>query len=235
MTENTEENAIKTNPTEKNEILDVKTWPFSSRGNDIVIPDIVQHRHSESDDRRKSASDRDYLADMLSSVRTTTLKISNCNTVKRKISEDSAVNMLDKDKLSPDDGQTRRRKRSLSLDPQILVQWAATHNDIDTLRSVLEGTNVDVNVPGVDGFYPLHRAASTGSLECLQYLVTKGAQLEVCDNDGSSPLDAAVSEGEFDCARFLIEKGANIKHIRDGFTDKDLIRRRREKRGMTIL
>lgn len=233
MTENIEKNAIKTKPTEKNEILDVKTLP--SKGNDIMLPDIAQHHQSELDER-KSASDRDYLAvDMCSRVTTTTLKISNSNTVKRKISEASAVNTPDKDKLSPDDRKTRRRKRSLSLDPQILLQWAATHNDIDTLRSVLEGTNVDVNVPGVDGFYPLHRAASTGSLECLQYLVTKGAQLEVCDNDGSSPLDAAVSEGEFDCARFLIEKGANIKHIRDGFMDKDLIRRRREKRGMTIL
>ena len=82
-------------------------------------------------------------------------------------------------------------------------------------------------------FYIEQRAQ--GAWNAFSTLVTKGAQLEVRDKDGSSPLDAAVSEGEFDCARFLIEKGANINHIRDGFMDKDLIRIRRGKRGMTIL
>lgn len=91
---------------------------------------------------------------------------------------------------------------------------------------------MDLNEPGVDGFYPLHRAASTGSYECLEYLVTKGAQIEVRNKEGSSPLDAAVSEGEFDCARYLIEKGANIGHIRDGFTDKDAEPKR--SRAMTL-
>lgn len=93
---------------------------------------------------------------------------------------------------------------------------------------------MDINEPSSDGFYPLHRAASAGSFESLQYLVTKGARLDVRDRDGSSPLDAAVCEGEFDCAQFLIEKGANITHIRDGFTDKNLARYHGRKRSQTI-
>jgi len=116
-----------------------------------------------------------------------------------------------------------------------LLQWAAAHNDVDTLKSVVEGSNVDINEPSLDGFYPLHRAASAGSFESLQYLVTKGAQLDVRDKDGSSPLDAAVCEGEFDCARFLIEKGANITDIRDGFKDKNLVKNHKQrKRSQTI-
>lgn len=233
---NTEENAIKTSAAAESETLDDKTLPTSIRRNDIVIPEIrVGHYLSETVDC-KTPSVLDHLpVDMCSSARTTALKISNCNTVTRKTSEASVVKIPDEGKLNPDESRARRRKRSLSLDPQILLQWAATHNDIDTLKSLLESTNIDINEPGVDGFSLLHRAASTGSLECLQYLVTKGAQLEVSDKDGSSPLEAAVSEGEFDCARFLIEKGANINHIRDGFMDMDLIRIRRGKRGMTIL
>ena len=235
---NTEDIAIKTSTAAESETLDDKTLSPSIRGSDIVIPEIrVQHHRSDTDDyKNPSASALDYLAvDMCSSVRTTALKISNCNAVARKISEASVVKLPDGSKLKPDESRERRRKRSLSLDPEILLHWAATHNDIDTLKTLLESTKIDINEPGVDGFSLLHRAASTGSLECLQYLVTKGAQLEVCDKDGSSPLDAAVSEGEFDCARFLIEKGANIHHIRDGFMDKDLIRIRGGKRGMTIL
>lgn len=164
---------------------------------------------------------------MSSSMCKTVLKLSTSKSISRKMSEDrSAIAKRSENSLAPSASEklAQRRKRSLSLDPQILLQWAATHNDVDTLKSVVEGTNVDINEPGLDGFYPLHRAASAGSFESIQYLVTKGAQLDVRDRDGSSPLDAAVCEGEFDCARFLIEKGANITHIRDGFKDKNLVK-----------
>ena len=234
---NTEDVSVKTSITTEDETLEGKTISLSSGRDDRMIPEICVEPFCTGGPAtdHENPNVLDYLGvDMCSSARKTALKISSCSAVTRRISEASAVNMPGRDQLSPtDDRRTRRRKQSLSLDPQILLQWAATHNDVDTLKSLLESTNVDVNEPGVDGFYPLHRAASTGSLECLQVLVTKGAQLEVRDKDGSSPLDAAVSEGEFDCARFLIEKGANINHIRDGFTDKDLLHRK--KRGMTIL
>lgn len=167
---------------------------------------------------------------MSAGMRKTVLKLSTFRSMKRKVSETGV--RKEEQKPEPEDKLTRRKKQSLSLDPQILLQWASTHNDLETLKRVVESSNVDLNAPGVDGFYPLHRAASTGSYECLQYLVTKGAQVEVQDKDGSSPLDAAVSEGEFDCARYLIEKGANIGHIKDGFTDKDLEPQR--SRAMTI-
>ncbi|XP_068740671.1 uncharacterized protein [Montipora capricornis] len=232
---NAEESAFKSSSSGANVILDDQFLSPLSRGNDISIPEIgIQQYHSETDRHNQLNPPPDNQT-MCASLRKTTMKISSCGGIPRKLSDVGAVSIPDKDKLRPDERDTMRRKRSLSLDPQILLQWATTHNDIDTLKSLLESTTLDVNQPGVDGFYPLHRAASTGSLQCLQYLVTKGAQLEVRDNDGSSPLDAAVSEGEFDCARFLIEKGANISDIRDGFTDKDLIKVRRIKRAMTIM
>lgn len=170
---------------------------------------------------------------MSSGMRKSVLKLSTFKNIKRKVSE-AGVPRKEEEKPATDseDKLARRKKQSLSLDPQILLQWASTHNDLETLKRVVETTNVDLNEPGVDGFYPLHRAASTGSYECLEYLVTKGAQIEVRNKEGSSPLDAAVSEGEFDCARYLIEKGANIGHIRDGFTDKDAEPKRR--RAMTL-
>ncbi|XP_078368750.1 uncharacterized protein LOC144652565 [Oculina patagonica] len=223
---NTDENVIKSGFSTGNETLEGSV--SSDEGNhDTVIPKIcvqpVDH---------KTLSVLDHLGvDMCSELR-----LSTNNNISRRISEDKSAAMhKDKDKLRPDDRLARRRKQSLSLDPQILLQWAATHNDVETLRNVLESSSADVNEPGVDGFYALHRAASTGSFECLQYLVTKGAQLEVRDKDGSSPLDAAVYEGEFDCAQFLIEKGASIHHIRDGFTDRKLVKIRGRKRVMTLV
>lgn len=238
---NTDENLITTSLSTGNETLEGKTLSASSDEGkyDRLIPEIcVQPVENWGPTvEGKNANALDHLGVDMCAAMKTAVKLSANNIKLRRISEDkTAIALKDKDKLSPDEIMTRRRKRSLSLDPQILLQWAATHNDVDTLKNVLETTNVDINVPGVDGFYALHRAASTGSFECLQYLVTKGAQLEVRDNDGSSPLDAAVYEGEFDCARFLIEKGASITHIRDGFTDSNLVRKiRGRKQVMTLV
>lgn len=223
---NTDENVIKSGFSTGNETLEGSA--SSDEGNhDTLIPKICV----QPVDHKTSSVLDDLGVDMCSELR-----LSTNNNISRRISEDKSAAMhKDKDKLRPDDRLARRRKQSLSLDPQILLQWAATHNDVETLRNVLESSSVDVNEPGVDGFYALHRAASTGSFECLQYLVTKGAQLEVRDKDGSSPLDAAVYEGEFDCAQFLIEKGASIHHIRDGFTDTKLVKIRGRKRVMTLV
>lgn len=237
---NTDENLITTSLSTGNETLEGKTLSASSDEGkcDRLIPEIcVQPVENWGPTvEGKNANALDHLGVDMCAAMKTAVKLSANNIKLRRISEDkTAIALKDKDKLSPDEIMTRRRKRSLSLDPQILLQWAATHNDVDTLKNVLETTNVDINVPGVDGFYALHRAASTGSFECLQYLVTKGAQLEVRDNDGSSPLDAAVYEGEFDCARFLIENGASITHIRDGFTDSNLVRKIRGKKQVMTL
>lgn len=115
----------------------------------------------------------------------------------------------------------RQRQRSLSLDAKIVLNWAVSRNDLDTVKGLIESgaQDVDINEPGVDGFYPLHRAATTGSMDCLRFLIDKGAAVEVFDKDGLSPLDVAVSEGEYDCALALIKAGANIKNIKYGFAD----------------
>lgn len=112
-----------------------------------------------------------------------------------------------------------RRKRSASLDADIQLNWAVSHNDVATVKSLVEREHVKLNEAGVDGMLPLHRAASTGSLECVKLLVQKGAKINVYDSNGISPLDVAVAEGEFECALYLINSGADINNIRDGFTD----------------
>lgn len=136
-------------------------------------------------------------------------------TAGRRLSAQEAMGSVKTDEA--EDKITRRRKKSLSVDDTMLLHWAVTHNDIETVKDLLTTRRVQLNQPGVDSFYPIHRAASTGSLECLKYLVKNGALVNVYDEDGGSPLDVAIEEGEFDCARFLIESGANFHHIQDGF------------------
>ena len=91
-------------------------------------------------------------------------------------------------------------------------------NNVSLVKLLLDSTDLKLNKTGEDGLYPLHLAAATGSLECVEYLVQAGAEINVFQK-GISPLDLAVLQGEFDCARFLIQCGANIQNIRNGFSD----------------
>lgn len=139
-----------------------------------------------------------------------------------KIMDDSKLTQLKsiiEQKKRMNEEPLLRRKRSASLDAEIQLNWAVMHNDVAAVETLVERRTINLNKAGVDGMLPLHRAASTGSLECVKLLVAKGANINVFDSNGISPLDVAVAEGEFDCALYLIKSGANISNIRNGFTD----------------
>ena len=58
----------------------------------------------------------------------------------------------------------------------------------------------------IDGRSPMHLAADYGQLEVLQYLVSKGADLNAKDKHGISVILAAIWEGHGQCVKFLLEK-----------------------------
>merc|ERR1711862_407140 len=62
---------------------------------------------------------------------------------------------------------------------------------------------------GIDGRLPMHYASDYGQLEVLQYLISKGANIDSADKHGISPLLAAIWEGHTSCVKFLVEKGAS--------------------------
>jgi ankyrin repeat protein len=53
-----------------------------------------------------------------------------------------------------------------------------------------------------------------GHKKVLQYLIEKGAQLNVRDSSNISPLDNACYNGHYQCALLLVEAGAKVKHKR---------------------
>ena len=105
---------------------------------------------------------------------------------------------------------------------EFLFHYAVMENNVSLVKLLLGSTDLQINQTGEDGFYPLHLAAATGSLECVEYLVKAGAEVNV-SQEGISPLDLAVLEGEFDCAKFLIQRGANIQNIRNGFSNMNFL------------
>jgi ankyrin repeat protein len=84
---------------------------------------------------------------------------------------------------------------------------------------LIEKSRLDLNEPSEDGYYLIHRAATVGSVQCLEYLIQHGAKVNVFDRHGYLPLELAVFEGEFDCASYLIQQGACINNIRNGSRD----------------
>jgi ankyrin repeat protein len=52
-----------------------------------------------------------------------------------------------------------------------------------------------------------HAAASYGHLELLEYLISKGGDINIADEDGETPIFTVES---VEVARWLVEHGANV-------------------------
>ncbi|KAM5192562.1 ankyrin repeat domain-containing protein 37 isoform 2-T2 [Mantella aurantiaca] len=75
-------------------------------------------------------------------------------------------------------------------------------------------TGVDINQQDLFGETLAHKAARSGSLECLSVLVARDARLDVCNRDGLTAEDLAMSGGFLECAKYL----AVVKHTQDHFS-----------------
>merc|ERR1712062_400971 len=83
--------------------------------------------------------------------------------------------------------------------------WALKNGDLDRVKEQIEADGSLVTSP-IDGRSPLHLAADYGQLEVLEYLASKGADLNAKDKHGISVILAAIWEGHFKCVKFLLEK-----------------------------
>ena len=66
---------------------------------------------------------------------------------------------------------------------------------------------------------PLHIASYNGYLSIVEYLISKGADINAKDDDGNTPLHTASSNGHLPIVEYLISKGADINaKTKDGYT-----------------
>uniref|UniRef100_K7FVD8 Ankyrin repeat domain 53 n=1 Tax=Pelodiscus sinensis TaxID=13735 RepID=K7FVD8_PELSI len=98
------------------------------------------------------------------------------------------------------------------------IHLAALHGRLECLKLIIENFEVDVNLPSLTGWSPIHlvmnKESGPNALECLQYLIEKGADINVQNQGGMSPLHKAASEGRLDCIIELVEAGADV-HAKD--------------------
>ncbi len=111
--------------------------------------------------------------------------------------------------------------------PTVNLYQAVHIGDLEQLkRHIYWGT--DVNLRDVNGDFPLHVAARTGSVAIARELARNGARLDVLDAAGKTPLEVALGSGKTQVAKMLIELGAQLDAqaellllVRNGVSDRD--------------
>ncbi|XP_060632229.2 ankyrin repeat domain-containing protein 53 [Anolis sagrei] len=105
------------------------------------------------------------------------------------------------------------------------LHTAALRGRLDCIEVMVERYGVDVNLPSLTGWCPVHLVLSKENgdraLECLKFLISKGANVNVRNHNGMSPLHRAASEGHDKCVRALIRAGADV-NAKDGEGQKPI-------------
>ncbi|KAI0671613.1 ankyrin [Trametes maxima] len=89
---------------------------------------------------------------------------------------------------------------------------AAGDGDLERVRELIEVHSLSPNVPDPNTYTPMHAAASYGHLDILEYLISRGGDVNVTDNDGDTPLYVVES---IETARWLVEHGATVNRQND--------------------
>jgi uncharacterized protein len=110
---------------------------------------------------------------------------------------------------------------------QTALMWAAAGSNGPMVKLLLDGgadpnarTVINENSAQVSaepraqyrsygGLTPLLYASREGCLDCISYLVERGAKINMTDPEGVTPLITAIANMHFDAAKILIEAGAN--------------------------
>ena len=89
---------------------------------------------------------------------------------------------------------------------------AIEKGDLDAVKELVEGgaspdTWIDY---GANRWSPLMKAAWEGELPIAEYLVEKGANVNVSNQDKETPLHLGVGREQVELVRFLVAKGAKV-------------------------
>ncbi|GHJ86045.1 hypothetical protein NliqN6_2447 [Naganishia liquefaciens] len=82
---------------------------------------------------------------------------------------------------------------------------AASDGDIERVKELIEVHGMSPNAEDDNTYTPMHAAASYAHLDLLDYLISKGGDINHADSDGETPLFTVES---VEVAKWMIERGA---------------------------
>ncbi|MDR0287493.1 MAG: ankyrin repeat domain-containing protein [Clostridiales bacterium] len=98
-----------------------------------------------------------------------------------------------------------------TLTPSEKLYNAATQGKLnDAQQAVQDGANINFQVREQSLRSPLSQASQLGHYDIVEFLVEKGANINIRAADGTSPLMIAAYAGHFEIVKYLVEKGAEL-------------------------
>jgi hypothetical protein len=109
-------------------------------------------------------------------------------------------------------------QQQLSLSPNQQLFVAAFAGDVDTVKSLLQGGEVNVNHKNIDhqSATALHGATANNRLEVMELLILAGADVNIIDAGYRTALHIAIAHNFVEAALLLLGKGAKTM-IRDHY------------------
>jgi ankyrin repeat protein len=93
--------------------------------------------------------------------------------------------------------------------PEQALHRAVEAGDVPTVTAMLDG-GLDVNHCDVDGWTPIFWTAYKGSVEMAQFLLSRGARLDLRARNGETPLHLAAAYNAAALVRLLVEQGLDV-------------------------
>ncbi|KAG6437305.1 hypothetical protein SASPL_102219 [Salvia splendens] len=81
---------------------------------------------------------------------------------------------------------------------------SAESGNLDALRQALDAFDGNIDEPVEDGDTVLHLTCLFGHLNCVQFLLERGANMEAKDEDGAIPLHDACAGGYLEISQLLL-------------------------------
>lgn len=93
------------------------------------------------------------------------------------------------------------------------VHWAAYGGQVHVLQYLFDSPGFSPNERNRNNVTPLHWAAYQGHRDAVDYLISRGAEIDARDDDGRTPLLVAAAMGQKDVVDYLIQKCADINVV----------------------
>jgi ankyrin repeat protein len=96
---------------------------------------------------------------------------------------------------------------------ELPIHMAAREGHIDIIAYIMEQTPIHIDVATIDGWTPFHYAVNNGYLATIEFLISKGTNINAIDKFGRTALHWAVRYNFKEIVEYLLEMNINTDII----------------------